>query len=99
MPNVKEYTDEKEWMSVCMPAMMGEGKEQDQAAAACMQMWKDRDKPEPPEPAEAGVQNFFFTDLLADLEHISVIDGMSVTDRKSTRLTPVTPISRMPSSA
>jgi HK97 family phage major capsid protein len=39
MPDVNEYETEKDWMSACVPAMIEEGKEQDQAVAACMSMW------------------------------------------------------------
>src|SRR3972149_7181753 len=42
MPNVSEYENQDDWMGACMPAMMGEGKEQDEAAAACMSMWGEK---------------------------------------------------------
>lgn len=42
MPNVNEYSDEKEWMKVCVPKLIGEGRDQDQAVAACMSMWKNK---------------------------------------------------------
>lgn len=36
---------QSEFMSRCVPEMMGDGKrEQDQAVAACMTMWRDKDK-------------------------------------------------------
>lgn len=44
MPNVSDYNDEKEWMGACVPKMMDEGKDQDQAVGACMGMWKERGK-------------------------------------------------------
>jgi hypothetical protein len=44
MPDPAEYDDEKEWMEVCVPTFLSEGKDQDQAVAACMQMWRDKDK-------------------------------------------------------
>ncbi len=39
MPDVNEYDNDSEWMKVCVPQMVGEGKDQDQAVAACMNMW------------------------------------------------------------
>jgi HK97 family phage major capsid protein len=42
MPDVSKYTDEKEWMGACVPKMMGEGKDNDQAVAACMSMWEHK---------------------------------------------------------
>ena len=42
MPNVSEYDDKDKWMSACMSAMTEEGKEQDEAAAACMSMWGEK---------------------------------------------------------
>src|SRR5262245_16316566 len=42
-PGKNETQDE--WMARCVPEMMGDGKRpQDQAVAACMQMWRDKDK-------------------------------------------------------
>jgi HK97 family phage major capsid protein/HK97 family phage prohead protease len=36
---------QSEWMSRCVPEMMGDGKRpQEQAVAACLQMWRDKDK-------------------------------------------------------
>lgn len=43
MPEPKEYDDEKEWMKVCVPKLIKEGREQDQAVAVCMNMWKHKD--------------------------------------------------------
>lgn len=45
MPKVSDFTDEKEWMAACVPVRLKEGDEQDQAVAACMTMWRDKDKP------------------------------------------------------
>src|SRR3990167_6046513 len=42
MPNVSEYDDKDKWMGACIPAMMGEGKEQDQATAACNSIWENK---------------------------------------------------------
>ena len=43
MPNPKKYKDEESWMAACVPAVTGEGKDQDQAVAQCISMWKERD--------------------------------------------------------
>lgn len=42
MPNPSEYENEDDFMAVCVPQMMGEGREQAQAVAACVNMWKER---------------------------------------------------------
>ncbi|HEU4340998.1 MAG TPA: phage major capsid protein [Candidatus Binatia bacterium] len=42
MPNVSDYSKEDDWMGACVPAMVGEGREQEQAVAACMSMWRER---------------------------------------------------------
>lgn len=44
MPDPANYDDESSWMSACVPAVMDEGKPNDQAVAACASMWEDRDK-------------------------------------------------------
>lgn len=44
MPNVLKYDDKKKWMKVCVPKMVGEGRPQKQAVAACFSMWRTRDK-------------------------------------------------------
>lgn len=44
MPNPSEYDNENEWMSACVPTRIDEGDEQDQAVAACLGMWRDKDK-------------------------------------------------------
>lgn len=47
MPDPADYGDHDAWMEACVPTMMDEGKPQDQAVAACGQMWRDRDKAAP----------------------------------------------------
>lgn len=42
MPDVNDYDNESDWMGACVPKMMEEGKDKDQALAACMEMWKDK---------------------------------------------------------
>ena len=42
MPNPDEYDDEEGWMKVCVPKLIGEGKDQEQAVAACISMWSNK---------------------------------------------------------
>lgn len=42
MPDPANYSSQDEWMGACVPMMMDEGKPQDQAVAACSQMWADK---------------------------------------------------------
>jgi HK97 family phage major capsid protein len=44
MPNPNDYESETEWMKVCVPKRIEEGNEQDQAVAACLNMWRERGK-------------------------------------------------------
>lgn len=39
-----EFDSESDWTGYCVPFMMDEGMPQKQAVAACLQMWRDRDK-------------------------------------------------------
>jgi hypothetical protein len=43
MPDPNEYEDEQEWMKVCVPKMLEEGKDQEQAVGACMGMWANKE--------------------------------------------------------
>lgn len=40
MPDAENYNDKDAWMSECIDKMTGEGKDQDQAIAACSSMWE-----------------------------------------------------------
>lgn len=42
MPEPTDYDNETDWMHACVPVQINEGKEQDQAVAICMQMWRDK---------------------------------------------------------
>jgi len=44
MPDVADFNTEKEWMEACVPARKEEGDEQDQAVAACLNIWRNRNK-------------------------------------------------------
>lgn len=41
MPNPSEYESEDEFMKACVPMVMDEGKEQDQAVAVCLSKWRE----------------------------------------------------------
>lgn len=43
MPDVSDYDSEDKWMSACVPKMIDEGKEQEQAVAACLGMWRNKE--------------------------------------------------------
>jgi hypothetical protein len=42
MPDVSDYDDQTSWMHDCVSEMMDEGREQDQAVAACLNIWRNR---------------------------------------------------------
>jgi hypothetical protein len=44
MPDVKDYKTEDDWMAACVPARIEEGNEQEQAVAACLNIWREREK-------------------------------------------------------
>ena len=59
MPDVNEYQNEDEWMAVCVPKRMSEGEDNDQAVAACMAMWQEKDTPaDEPMDEEKAVASF-----------------------------------------
>lgn len=44
MPKPRKNETENDFMKRCVPALISEGKEQDQAVAICYSYWKDKDK-------------------------------------------------------
>jgi hypothetical protein len=42
MPNPKEYSNEKDFMSACMRATKKEGNPHEQCVAQCLNMWKSK---------------------------------------------------------
>lgn len=42
MPDPSNYDDHDSWMAACVPALIGEGREQDQAVAICSSMWSNK---------------------------------------------------------
>ncbi|MFH1273098.1 MAG: hypothetical protein ABIJ49_09705, partial [Pseudomonadota bacterium] len=52
MPDPKDYDNEQDWMAACVPMRVEEGDEQDQAVAACMNIWREHDK----EPTKAAIK-------------------------------------------
>jgi HK97 family phage prohead protease len=45
MPKPSDYDSEDAFMEACVPTMSDEGRDQDQAVAACLQMWRDKAAP------------------------------------------------------
>jgi len=41
MPNPSEYDNEQDWMAACVPIRIEEGNAQDQAVAACLNIWRE----------------------------------------------------------
>lgn len=48
MPNPSDFNNESDFMKECISKMVGEGKEQDQAVAACSSMWSKKLATPPP---------------------------------------------------
>jgi len=46
MPDISNYDDKQEWMKDCIPAMIDEGSSEDQAVAACINIWAGREIPD-----------------------------------------------------
>lgn len=46
MPDQSKYHTEDEWMAACVPVVLDEGKDHDQAVAQCLNMWRERPKAE-----------------------------------------------------
>lgn len=44
MPNPKEYDSEQDFMGACIRKAKDEGKEQKQAVAMCLNMWRRKDE-------------------------------------------------------
>ena len=44
MPEVASYDNEKDWMAACVPTRIDEGNEQEQAVAACLNIWREAHK-------------------------------------------------------
>lgn len=42
MPSPDNYSDRGEWMAACVPVLIDEGREQDQAVAICSSMWDSK---------------------------------------------------------
>jgi hypothetical protein len=43
MPDPADFDNQEKWMNACVPVMVGEGKPQEQAVAACSSMWMMKD--------------------------------------------------------
>jgi gluconate kinase len=44
MPTPKKGEKRKDWMKRCIPALIAEGNDSEQAVAICSSMWDDRKK-------------------------------------------------------
>lgn len=42
MPTPRDGESREEWMARCVPYLIDEGREQDQAVAICSSMWDDK---------------------------------------------------------
>lgn len=42
MPNPNNFDSEDDFMGECIPQLVDEGKDQDQAVAICSSMWRNR---------------------------------------------------------
>jgi hypothetical protein len=73
MPDPTKYDNQDDFMAVCVPKMLDEGKPQDQAVAACLNMWKRRGESSD-EEAQMQQTDFTFTELTGELR---AIDGMA----------------------
>lgn len=44
MPDPSSYDNESDWMSACVPAVMDEGRTNEQAVAQCLSMWSNKEE-------------------------------------------------------
>jgi hypothetical protein len=77
MPEPDSYENEEEFMGVCVPKMIKEGKAQDQAVAACMSMWKNKGKAKDESKGDDMQQDFIFVELSDTAEELKYIDGLA----------------------
>lgn len=85
MPDPKSFKTKDEFISVCIPQLVKEGKEQSQAAAVCNSMWDKKelqDEPIPgtaPEPSEPPKKKGK-VELLAEIKKLLEKNGLTITD-------------------
>src|SRR5512139_317908 len=77
MPNVSNYDNEQDWMAACVPAMLDEGKPQEQAVAACLTMWRERDKTAA-RASRAGMEHLPM-EYKSFVQQVKQVDGRVVT--------------------
>lgn len=77
MPDPTKYQSQEEWMKVCVPTVMGEGKDNNQAIAQCNQMWQSTQtgelKPAQPEKKSK-------IDILSSIKKLIEKNGYSISD-------------------
>jgi len=44
MPDPSNYDNQSDWMSACVPAVMDEGRTNEQAVAQCISMWDNKEE-------------------------------------------------------
>ena len=78
MPNPSDYDSESDWMADCVPTMIDEGSSQDQAVAACLNMWRERGKGIKVAPALTQRAYSTLTVKTIDQDH-RIIEGIAST--------------------
>ncbi len=94
MPNPKDYKDQESFISACIPMMIKDkGMENDQAAAACYSMWRNRDKTE--SNARAPLFSNSFREVEKAGKKFLVVSGIPVREQvMNTYLVPAAEIAR-----
>ena len=79
MPNPADYKTKEEFLKVCIPAMVTEGKAQDQAVAACGAIWEQKSALNT-DPVE--VKQKSKIEILADMKRLMEKNGYTVPEEK-----------------
>lgn len=82
MPTPREGESQDEWMERCVPEVMDEGKDHDQAVGQCMGMWNDRNASADTKSGLTQAMQDKVVDLLA---HKGKDQGFSVTKAKAAK--------------
>lgn len=81
MPVPGEFQNQEEWMAVCVPAVMNEGVENDQAITKCVSMWQNQRTGEmapqaPPQEKKSKI------DILSSIKKLIEKNGYCISDEK-----------------
>lgn len=79
MPDPKKYQEKNEFMGICVPHLVGEGKGRDEAIAACDSMWDRRDKTSVTNKAHIFAINYR-TETKGGIEYL-VVPGVPVREQ------------------